>query len=192
MKKLLENYRTVLYSDEPLYQKLYKIFTFIDNDYDEIVHFFDRNSNEVIHIDSKKYINFSINPLTGYRNLTHIIIQKSFYKSKDLVMILRKLKTFRPEVFVLVYLDSSLEYFEKLCSIIAQEELATIAFDEDDIFAWYEMTSNNEVPVKTITSLKRSINDKINSSTNIKRCRTIFEYFQILKYLSTMRVSSDY
>ena len=93
---MLENYRTVLYSDEPLYQKLYKIFTFIDNDYDEIVHFFDRNSNEVIHIDSKKYINFSINPLTGYRNLTHIIIQKSFYKSKDLVMILRKLKTFRP------------------------------------------------------------------------------------------------
>lgn len=155
MKKLLENYRTVLYSDEPLYQKLYKIFTFFDNDYDEIVHFFDRNSNEVIHIDSKKYINFSINPLTGYRNLTHIIIQKSFYKSKDLVMILRKLKTFRPEVFVLVYLDSSLEYFEKLCSIIAQEELATIAFDEDDIFAWYEMTSNNEVPVQDDYIIKK-------------------------------------
>ena len=47
-------------------------------------------------------------------------------------MILRKLKVFRPDVFVLVYLDSSFEYFEKLCSIIAKEELATIAFDEDD------------------------------------------------------------
>ena len=70
-------------------------------------------------------------------------------------MILRKLKTFRPEVFVLVYLDSSLEYFEKLCSIIAQEELATIAFDEDDIFAWYEMTSNNEVPVQDDYIIKK-------------------------------------
>ena len=88
---MLENYRTVLYSDEPLYQKLFKRFTFKDNEYDEIVHFFDRNTNEVIHIVSNKYINFSINPVTGYRNITHIIIQKSFYKSKDLIMILRKL-----------------------------------------------------------------------------------------------------
>lgn len=91
---MLENYRTVLYSDEPLYQKLFKRFTFKDNEYDEIVHFFDRNTNEVIHIVSNKYINFSINPVTGYRNITHIIIQKSFYKSKDLIMILRKLKVY--------------------------------------------------------------------------------------------------
>ena len=91
---MLENYRTVLYSDEPLYQKLFKRFTFRDNENDEIVHFFDRNTNEVIHIVSNKYINFSINPVTGYRNLTHVIIQKSFYKSKDLLMILRKLKVF--------------------------------------------------------------------------------------------------
>ena len=124
---MLENYRTVLYSDEPLYQKLFKRFTFKDNEYDEIVHFFDRNTNEVIHIVS----------------------------SKDLIMILRKLKVFRPEVFVLVYLDSSFEYFEKLCSIIAKEELATIAFDEDDIFTWYELTSNNELPIQDDYVLKK-------------------------------------
>lgn len=152
---MLENYRTVLYSDEPLYQKLFKRFTFKDNEYDEIVHFFDRNTNEVIHIVSNKYINFSINPVTGYRNLTHIIIQKSFYKSKDLIMILRKLKVFRPDVFVLVYLDSSFEYFEKLCSIIAKEELATIAFDEDDMFTWYELTSNNKLPIQDDYILKK-------------------------------------
>ena len=50
LEKLLENYRTVLYSDEPLYQKLFKRFTFKDNEYDEIVHFLIRNTNEVIHI----------------------------------------------------------------------------------------------------------------------------------------------
>ena len=70
-------------------------------------------------------------------------------------MILRKLKVFRPEVFVLVYLDSSFEYFEKLCSIIANEELATIAFDEDDIFTWYELTSNNELPIQDDYVLKK-------------------------------------
>ena len=30
-----------------------------------------------------------------------------------------------------------------------------IAFDEDDIFAWYEMTSNNEVPVQDDYIIKK-------------------------------------
>lgn len=152
---MLENYKTVLYSDEPLYQKLFRRFEFIDNEYDEIVHFFDRNTNEVIHVVSNKYINFSINPVTGYKNLTHIIIQKSFYKCKDIITILRKIKTFRPDVYVLIYIDSPLEYFEKLCSMIAEEDLATIAFDEDNIFSWYEFTSKNEVPLQDDYILKK-------------------------------------
>ena len=68
--------------------------------------------------------------------------------------------------------------FEKLCSIIAKEELATIAFDEDDIFTWYELTSNNELPIQDDYVLKNTIKDKINSLINIKCCRTIFEYFE--------------
>ena len=51
--------------------------------------------------------------------------------------------------------DSLHCYFEKLCSIIAKEELATIAFDEDDIFTWYELTSNNELPIQDDYVLKK-------------------------------------
>lgn len=155
MKKLIDNYKTVLYSDEPLYKKIYERFSFFDEETNETIHFFDRNTNEVLHIISNKYINFSINPVTGYQNLSHIIIQKSFYKSKDLIMILRKIKEFRPKVFILLYIDSPYEYFEKLCSIIADEDLATIAFDEDEIYDWYELTSRNELSLQDEYILKK-------------------------------------
>ncbi len=142
---MIENYKTVLYSDEPLYKKLYERFTFYDEENNEDIHFFDRNSNEVMHIISKKHINYSINPVTGYRNISHIIIQKSFYKNKDLMMLLRKLKTFRPEVYVLIYIDNSLDFYEQFCSLVAKENLASLAFNVDEIFNWYSNTSNDHV-----------------------------------------------
>lgn len=140
---MIENYKSVLYSDEFLYQKIFEEFTFYDEENDETIHFFDRNTNEVIHILSNKFINYSINPITGYKNISHIIIQKSFYKNKDLIMILRKLKTFRPDTNVLIYLDSDKEFYEQFCSIVAKEKLATIVSSAAEIYSWYSNTSKD-------------------------------------------------
>lgn len=125
----------VIYADEEIYQNVFSLFTYqIEN---EVVHFFDRNKSDVRHISSNKYINYSINSISGYRNISHVIIQKSFYRNKDLIRILRNFKLINPDVKVLVLIDDDPQYYGVLLSLIAKEQLSTVAMNDEDIKSWF-------------------------------------------------------
>lgn len=125
----------VIYADEEIYQNVFSLFTYqIEN---EVVHFFDRNKSDVRHISSNKYINYSINSISGYRNISHVIIQKSFYRNKDLIRILRNFKLINPDVKLLVLIDDDPQYYGVLLSLIAKERLSTVAMNDEDIKSWF-------------------------------------------------------
>ena len=120
-----------LYADEEIYQSIFELLT--ENE----IHFFDRNNSDVRHISSNKYMNYSINFISGYQHLTHVMIQKSFYRNKDIIRLLRKFKLINPMVKILLIMDDDPQYYSLLLSIIAEEKLCSIAFEIDDIIAWF-------------------------------------------------------
>lgn len=130
-----------------------------DEDLNREVHFFDRANSDVRHIMTNKYINFSINNTGGYRNVSHVIIQKSFYKNKDIIKILRTFKLINPNVKLLLFMNDDPSYYSMLMSIIANEGLASIAFSIDDIEKWLvgggELFDHSELIIKKITKKKR-------------------------------------
>ena len=96
--------KIILYADEDVYLKIYDQFSNFDEDLNREVHYFDRANSDVRHIMTNKYINFSINNTGGYRNVSHVIIQKSFYKNKDIIKILRTFKLINPNVKLLLFM----------------------------------------------------------------------------------------
>lgn len=130
--------KIILYCDEGIYQKIFDAYSYYDDESDSTYHFFNRNNYDIKHIRSNKYINFSINPLTGYRNITHCIIQKSFYKNVDIINIMRKFKLINPNVKMLLLLDDDPKYYPVLLNIIAKEKLCSVAFDISDLKKWFE------------------------------------------------------
>lgn len=126
--------KLLLYSDEFLYQKLYDYYSIIDENNEIIGSEFDRNSYDIFHINNPKYINYAINRLDGFQNVTDIIIQKSLFKNPVLMRILFKLKYFNPDAKVILYMDDDPIYYEVLLSRIAKYHLCNIAtsFDELD------------------------------------------------------------
>lgn len=130
--------KIILYSDEEIYQKIYKRYTYFDENTNTEYHYFDRNNYDVKHITTNRFINFSINNIAGYTNITHVIIQKSFYRNIDIVSIMRKFKYINPTVKLLLLFDDDPEYYSMLLDIIAKEKLCSIAFNMDDLVKWIE------------------------------------------------------
>lgn len=154
-----ENLKIILYADEKVYQNIYQKFTVFDEDLDKELHFFDRNNYDIKHISTNKFINFSINNARGYQNVTHVIIQKSFYRNRDIVKILRRFQNINSNVKVLLYFDDEPDYYEMLLSIIAQEQLCSIAFNYDDIVEWFnneaQMFNHSDLILKKISKKQR-------------------------------------
>lgn len=157
--KMKDIIKIILYADEDVYLKIYDQFSNFDEDLNREVHYFDRANSDVRHIMTNKYINFSINNTGGYRNVSHVIIQKSFYKNKDIIKILRTFKLINPNVKLLLFMNDDPSYYSMLMSIIANERLASIAFSIDDIEKWLvgggELFDHSELIIKKITKKKR-------------------------------------
>ena len=127
--------KILLYSDERLYQKLHNYYLEIDKNEVIIRNEFDRNSSDVFHINNIDYINYAINPIDGFRNVTDVIIQKSMIKNKRLMRLLFKFKYINPKVHVILFMDDDPIYYEVLLSRIAQFDLCNVVnsvkeFDE--------------------------------------------------------------
>ena len=132
------NLKIIIYCDEEIYQQIYNKYTYFDETSNMRFHFFDRNNPDIKHITTNRFINFSINNIGGYQNISHVIIQKSFYKNVDIINILRKFRIVNPDVKLLLLLDDDPEFYPVLLSIIAKEELCSIAFNIDDLVKWFE------------------------------------------------------
>ena len=135
--------KIILYSDEHIYQKIYEVFSDYDSLNDIEYHYFDRDNFDIKHITTNRFINYSINNIAGYRHVTHVLIQKSFYRNRDVIKILRRLKTFNPDAKVLLIFDDEKEYYDYLLHIIADEKLCSIAFTIDDVKTWFSNQCNS-------------------------------------------------
>ena len=127
--------RILLYSNERLYQNLHNYYLEIDEEGNVINNEFDRNSSDVFHINNIDYINYAINPIDGFRNVTDVIIQKSMIKNKRLMRLLFKFKYINPKVHVILFMDDDPIYYEVLLSRIAKFDLCNVVssveeFDE--------------------------------------------------------------
>lgn len=154
----MDNIKIILYADENLYEKIFKRFTFIDENNNRF-HYFNRNNSDVKHILSNQYINFSINNLNGYTNVSHVLIQKTFYRNRDLIKILRKFKLLNPHVKLLLIFDDDPYYYAMLLSLIAKEKLCSIAYNVDDIENWFNndciLFNHDDLILKRITRKQR-------------------------------------
>lgn len=119
--------KLTLYSNEYFYQKLHEFYSEIDEDDNIIQNDFDRNYPDIFHINDGKFINYSINGLDGFRDLTHVILQKSQFKNPILLRILNKFKVINPQVKVVLYMDDDPIYYEVLLSRIAKKNLCYVA-----------------------------------------------------------------
>lgn len=153
--------KIILYADEKIYQDLYHHFSIKDENNEErfypngeLMSYFDRNYSYIYHIVTNQIINFAIDNLGGYRNVTHVIIQKSFYKNKDLIRILRKFKFINPNVKVCVFMDVNVEFYELFMSVVVKENLALIVNDInsiDDIFEEFENINQEQLIINKPT-----------------------------------------
>ena len=102
---------------------------------------------------------FSINNLNGYTNVSHVLIQKTFYRNRDLIKILRKFKLLNPHVKLLLIFDDDPYYYAMLLSLIAKEKLCSIAYNVDDIENWFNndciLFNHDDLILKRITRKQR-------------------------------------
>ena len=139
----MEQLKIILYSDEHIYQQIHQIFTYYDEDNQIEYNYFNRDNYDVKHISTNRFINYSINNVSGYKHVSHVLLQKSFYRNRDIIKILRKFQYFNPEVKVLLIFDDDKYYYDYLLHIIAKEKLCSIAFSNDDIRKWFEYGCQN-------------------------------------------------
>ena len=69
------NLKIIIYCDEEIYQQIYNKYTYFDETSNMRFHFFDRNNPDIKHITTNRFINFSINNIGGYQNISHVIIK---------------------------------------------------------------------------------------------------------------------
>ncbi len=124
--------KILLYSDESVYQKLHNYYLETDEDGNIISNEFDRNSSDLFHINNIDYINYAINPIDGFRNVTDVIIQKSMIKNKRLMRVLMKFKYINPKVHVILFMDDDPIYYEVLLSRIARFQLCNVVTNEKE------------------------------------------------------------
>ncbi|MCI9093379.1 MAG: hypothetical protein HFF36_06280 [Coprobacillus sp.] len=132
--------KILLYSDENIYQKLHNYYLEIDENDMIIRNEFDRNSSDIFHINDISYINYAINPIDGFRNVTDVIIQKSMIKNKKLMRILFKFKYINPNAHIILFMDDDPIYYEVLLSRIAQFNLCHVV---NNVEEFDELLSND-------------------------------------------------
>lgn len=123
----------MLFCDEKYYQNLYNYYGIYDEKEDIIGSDFDRNKHYIFHINNPEYINYAINNQDGFKNVTHVIIQKSLYRNKVLMKILYRFKYINPNAKIIIYFDDDIIYYEVLLSRIASDNLAYIITNPEEL-----------------------------------------------------------
>lgn len=125
--------KIMLFCDEKYYQNLYNYYGIYDEKEDIIGSDFDRNKHYIFHINNPEYINYAINNQDGFKNVTHVIIQKSLYRNKVLMKILYRFKYINPNAKIIIYFDDDIIYYEVLLSRIASDNLAYIITNPEEL-----------------------------------------------------------
>lgn len=123
----------MLFCDEKYYQNLYNYYGIYDEKENIIGSDFDRNKHYIFHINNPEYINYAINNQDGFKNVTHVIIQKSLYRNKVLMKILYRFKYINPNAKIIIYFDDDIIYYEVLLSRIASDNLAYIITNPEEL-----------------------------------------------------------
>ena len=125
--------KLLLYSDEYFYKQLNDFYSVYDEKDEYIGSDFDRNYADIFHINNVKYINYAINSLDGFRNVTHVIIQKTQFKNLQLMKVLFRIKQFNPDVKTILFMDDDPLYYEVLLSRIASNHLAYVVSNYQEL-----------------------------------------------------------
>lgn len=125
--------KIMLFCDEKYYQNLYNYYGIYDEKENIIGSDFDRNKHYIFHINNPEYINYAINNQDGFKNVTHVIIQKSLYRNKVLMKILYRFKYINPNAKIIIYFDDDIIYYEVLLSRIASDNLAYIITNPEEL-----------------------------------------------------------
>lgn len=125
--------KIMLFCDEKYYQNLYNYYGIYDEKENIIGSDFDRNKHYIFHINNPEYINYAINNQDGFKNVTHVIIQKSLYRNKVLMKILYRFKYINPDAKIIIYFDDDIIYYEVLLSRIASNNLANIITNPEEL-----------------------------------------------------------
>lgn len=130
--------KIILYCDENIYEDIYRLFLFFDEEKQIEYAYFNRDNYDIKHISTNRFINYSINNVSGYTKVTHVLIQKSFYRNRDLIKILKRFRYFNPGVKLLLIFDDDKDYYVYLLHLIAKDKLCSVAFSNNDILKWFD------------------------------------------------------
>lgn len=128
--------KLILYSNEKVYQQIYDHYAILNETNQIIGSDFDRNSYDIIHINSPKYINYAIDTMKGYHNITHVIIQKTFFKNEVLIKILKLFKYINPEIKVIIFMNVPDEYidcYDLFMSKVVKENIGFICKNPEEL-----------------------------------------------------------
>ncbi len=126
--------KIVLCCDKFLYHTLYKAFPKYDAHGNIIGSLFSEDEYDNYLIRDKRYINITLNPLDGIKDIYMILIQKQWYSDKRCINIAKFVKQLHPEAkLVYLFKDENVEEHQYFCHRLVNEELAFIATDIDEL-----------------------------------------------------------
>ena len=125
--------KIVMYCDEFLYRKLNFRFPKINEKGRTVGSLFSEDEFDNYHIANKKYINISLNPLDGIRDIYALFIQKSWYSDRTCINIAKYFKMLHPESKLIFYMDEGINEHSYFMHRLVTENLGYIAQDMNEL-----------------------------------------------------------
>lgn len=99
--------KIVLCCDKFLYRDLVMGFQIFDEDGDVIGSIFDEDEYDVYWLRDKSYINVTLNPVDGIRDIYLLLIQRSWFTDKQIYDLTKFVQLLHPESKLIFYLDEN-------------------------------------------------------------------------------------
>lgn len=125
--------KIVMYCDKYLYRKLYMAFPKYDENDNIIGSLFSEEEFDNFHVLDRDYINLTLNPVDGIKDIYFLLIQKSWYKDMACINICKYFKMLHPESKIIFYFDEDYSYHRYLCNKIVSEQLGYIARSTEEL-----------------------------------------------------------
>lgn len=94
---------------------------------------FSEDEFDNFHILDKDFINLSLNPLDGIKDIYLLLIQKSWYSDPACINICKYAKLLHPETHIIFYMDVPYASHLYFCDRIVKDKLGLLVFDTEEL-----------------------------------------------------------